>query len=417
VSSSRDIVVLPIVILELNMEYPTQPNLKELLLKYLERKCSKDEKLRLYTLLMMPENELSVKDILLQHLHEFNETVFDNKVDFDLIYKRIITEIEDNEDQVENTFKIERKAKIFRLFRIIGRVAAIFIPAFVLGVVYMNLNNSNLTLKAGPQNYCEIKAPLGAKSDITLPDGSHVLLNAGSKLKYFTDFNVKNRNIQLEGEAYFKVAKNKKIPMIVSAANIHIRAVGTEFNVKVYSNERIIETTLIEGAVEISKTGDKIGQDEKISLIPNQKAVYVKADDKLSIYGTNSKEKERPATKTILKEIYIKPVVYDQVDIEPIIAWTQDKLMFRGETLENICVKLNRKYDVSFEFENETVKNLRFTGTLEDETIEQVLNVIKTISPIDYSINKKNVVIKENTRQASKYKKFMKNQKNYSFDN
>src|ERR1035437_1182688 len=98
------------------MEYHTQPNLKELLLKYLERKCSKDEKLRLYTLLMMPENELSVKDILLQHLHEFDETTFDNTVDFDLIFKRIITEIEDNEDQVEKTIKTERKAKIFRLF-------------------------------------------------------------------------------------------------------------------------------------------------------------------------------------------------------------------------------------------------------------------------------------------------------------
>jgi ferric-dicitrate binding protein FerR (iron transport regulator) len=399
------------------MKHHIPSNLKELLIKYLERKCSKDEKLRLYNLLLMPENEISVKDILLQNLHEFNEIGNDNSVDFDLIYKHIISEIEEHEDQQEEKQKTERKTKIISLFRLIGKVAAIFIPAFVLGVMFMHLNNSNSNIKGASLNYCEIKAPLGAKSEITLPDGSHVLLNAGSKLKYFTDFNIKNRNILLEGEAYFKVAKNKKIPLIVSAANINIRAVGTEFNVKVYSNERLIETTLIEGVVEISKKGNKSGQDEKISLIPNQKAVYVKADDKLSIYRTNNKEKEKPATKAIFKEIDIQPVVYDQVDIAPIIAWTQDKLMFRGETLENICVKLNRKYDVSFEFENETVKNLRFTGTLEDETIEQVLNVIKTIAPIDYTINKKAVVIKENTRQASRYMKFMKNPKNYSLNN
>jgi len=399
------------------MEYPTQPNLKELLLKYLERKCTREEKLRLYTLLMMPENEFSVKEILLQHLDEFDETGFDNSVDFGVIYKRIIDEIEVNEDQEEKKDKIERKAKIIGLYRTMGKIAAVFIPAFLLGIMYVNINNPGNNIKANAQNFCEIKAPLGAKSEITLPDGSHVLLNAGSKLKYFTDFNIKNRNIQLEGEAYFKVAKNKKIPLIVSAANIKIRAVGTEFNVKVYSNERLIETTLIEGVVEISKTGDKVGLGEKISLTPNQKAVYVKADDKLSVYGTTNKEKEKPVANTTLKEIYIKPVVYDQVDVEPIIAWTQDKLMFRSETLENICVKLNRKYDVSFEFENESVKNLRFTGTLEDETIEQVLNVIKTISPIDYTINKKAVVIKENTRQASKYMKFMKNPKSFSLNN
>ncbi len=393
------------------MKQQIPSKIKELLIKYSDRKCSQDEKLSLYKLLMIPENETPVKEILFEHLNEFDETGYDNSVDFDRIYKHIVSEIEDHEIQEEEIQKNKRKTKITGLFRVIGKIAAVFIPAFILGIIYMHLSHADIYLIGNPLNYCEIKAPLGAKSDITLPDGSHVLLNAGSKLKYFTDFNINNRNILLEGEAYFKVAKNKKIPLIVSAANINIRAVGTEFNVKVYSNEGFIETTLIEGVVEISKRGDKLGQDEKISLIPNQKAVYVKSDDKLSIYQTNNKEKEKPVTKAILKDIDIQPVVYDQVDIAPIIAWTQDKLVFRGETLANICIKLNRKYDVTFEFENEKVKNLRFTGTLEDETIEQVLNVIKTISPIEYTINKKTVVIKENTRQASKYMKFMKNPK------
>jgi ferric-dicitrate binding protein FerR (iron transport regulator) len=102
----------------------------------------------------------------------------------------------------------------------------------------------------------------------------------------------------------------------------------------------------------------------------------------------------------------------DNIDVAPIVAWTQDRLIFRGETLDNICVKLNRKYDITFEFENEDVKNLRFTGTLEDETIEQVLNVIKSISPIDFTINKKAVVIKENINRASRYMKFMNYKKN-----
>jgi transmembrane sensor len=393
------------------MESQSLDNLKELLIKFIERQCSTDEKLRLYNLLLMPENELSVKEILLHHLHEFDETAIESKVDFDSIYQRIIAEIEEKEELEEKRLKIERKAKVIRLFKISAKVAAIFIPAFIIGAIYMHLTGG-VVLKTGSPSFCEIKAPLGAKSEITLPDGSHVLLNAGSTIRYYSDFNIKSRNLSLEGEAYFKVAKNKKIPLIVNAANINIRAIGTEFNVKAYKNERIIETTLIEGVVEITKGMDKAAQSEKISLTPNQKAIYVKEGDKLSVYDTKEKIKEQFDTKIAAEEFYIKPVILEKVDIAPIVAWTQDKLMFRGETLENICVKLNRKYDATFEFENENVKNLRFSGTLEDETLEQVLNVIKSTSPIDYTINKKAIVIKENIRQASRYMKFMKSKKN-----
>jgi ferric-dicitrate binding protein FerR (iron transport regulator) len=389
-------------------------DLKGLLTNYLDRKCTADEKARLYNLLIMPENESSVKEILLQHLHEFDETSSESDVDFDRIYQGIITEIENREELEDEKLRMEKRVGNIRLFKNIGRVAAIFIPAFVFGVLFMYLNGRSIN-SISSKSFCEIKAPLGAKSEITLPDGSHVLLNAGSTLKYYSDFNIKNRNLLLEGEAYFKVAKNKRIPLIVNAANISIRAVGTEFNVKAYKNEGLIETTLIEGVVEISKEEDIADQSEKISLRPNQKAVYVKENSNLSVYGsTNGKEKRD--TKVAPKEIYIKPVVSDNVNIAPIVAWTQDKLIFRGETLENICVKLNRKYDCTFAFENNEVKNLRFTGTLEDETLEQVLNVIKLISPIDYTINKKAVIIKENKKQASQYMKFMKNQKNNSLN-
>ena len=411
-STSKDLVVLTVSHID-NMESKTLADLKELLIKHVERKCTGEEKLRLYNLLLMPENELSIKEILLQHLHDFDETAIENNVDFDGIYQRIITEIEEHEELEEEKLRIERRAKVIRHFKIGLRVASIFIPAFIIGVLYMNLT-AGPVFKTGTQSFCEIKAPLGAKSEITLPDGSHVLLNAGSSLKYYSDFNIKNRNLFLDGEAYFKVAKNKKIPLIVNAANINIRAVGTEFNVKAYKNERLVETTLIEGFVEISKGGSKADRSDKICLTPNQKAVYVKEANQFSIYTTNKKEKEKIETKATPEEIYIKPIISDKIDVVPIVAWTQNKLMFRSETLENIGVRLNRKYNVTFKFESEEVKNLRFTGTLEDETLEQVLKVIKTISPIDYTLNKRTVDIKENTNQASQYMRFMKNKNNYS---
>ena len=388
---------------------------KDLIIKYFTGKCNDEEKLKMCHVLLIPENELKVKEILLQHLSEFNQDNEQN-VEFDHIYKRIINEIQNNEKIEERRLKFVRRAKIFRLAKSFSKAAAIFILAFIIGVIYMHYSNSVSILNTKSLSYCEINAPLGAKADIVLPDGSQVLLNAGSKIKYYSDFNIKNRHLLLEGEAYFKVAKNKRIPLIVSVSNINIRAVGTEFNVKAYLNEGTIETTLIKGLVEISKNGSKENQVEKISLTPNQKALYVKEDDKLAIYKADIKEKEKHEAKIAPKEFYIKPIISDNIDIAPIISWTQDQLMFRSETLENICIKLNRKYDVTFKFENEEVKNLRFTGTLEDETIEQVLNVIKSISPIDYTINKKAIVIRENIKQASRYLEFMRNKKNNSLN-
>jgi len=93
------------------MESKSFDDLKKLLINYLERKCTADEKLRLYNLLMMPENELSIKEILLHHLHEFDETTIESTVDFDLIYQRIINEIEEHEEIEDEKLKFEINKK------------------------------------------------------------------------------------------------------------------------------------------------------------------------------------------------------------------------------------------------------------------------------------------------------------------
>ena len=117
-------------------------------------------------------------------------------------------------------------------------------------------------------NYTEIKVPLGAISEIILPDSSQVMLNAGSTIRFRSDYNSNNRDIQLQGEGYFKVAKNENLPLIVNTGNLKIKAVGTEFNVKAYPDEGIIETTLVSGIVEISKEGQ---DNVQFDLKPNQR--------------------------------------------------------------------------------------------------------------------------------------------------
>ena len=104
-------------------------------------------------------------------------------------------------------------------------------------------------------NVFECIAANGQKSTISLPDGTKVMLNSGSSLRYASDFNVKNRDIELNGEAYFEVARNEKIPLIVSAKQMRVEALGTKFNVRAYSSEPEIVTTLVEGCVKATAGG------------------------------------------------------------------------------------------------------------------------------------------------------------------
>ena len=227
------------------------------------------------------------------------------------------------------------------------------------------------------------------------------MLNAGSSIKYRSDYNSLNRDLVLEGEAYFKVARNIDLPLVVNAGNINIKATGTEFNVKAYSDEGIIETTLVNGEVEISQKGSN-EKDRILVLEPNQKAIYASQSDQLTL--EKIKEIEPLAVKPA-KIITDKLLVSSKTDVEQVTAWTKNKLIIRSENLESLCTKLQRKYDVTFVFEDEEIKKHRFSGVLLDETFQQVMDVIKLTAPVDYILDSKTVLMFSNKEQAEKYSK------------
>ena len=113
----------------------------------------------------------------------------------------------------------------------------------------------------------------GSKSQITLPDGSKAWINAGSKLSYRGDFNQSDRIVNLEGEGYFNVTSNKAKPFIVQTAHLKVKAFGTVFNVKAYPEEKTVETTLVEGIVEI-EAGDMTKSEETLYLYSQAQTKY-----------------------------------------------------------------------------------------------------------------------------------------------
>lgn len=287
------------------------------------------------------------------------------------------------------------------------KIAAVFIVAFLLGggsILFFKKSSSLLN----NSDYVLMETPLGSKAFITLPDGTKVWLNAGTKLRYRCDFGVKIREIALEGEAYFVVAKNKQKPFIVKTSDINIKALGTAFNVKAYANEKTIETTLEEGMVQIDAVnpGNLQGNISKsLILKPNQKAVFsrikegINKEELCSDKKQTSKIENSQKLEEKIKTIEVIPIP----DTRLSTSWKDARWVIRHEKLSDLVIMLERRYDVNFTFEDEQIKDYVFNGTLLDESLEQVLEVIRMAAPIDYTISHKKVTLTWNKQFKDKY--------------
>ncbi len=380
--------------------------IRSLLRKYIEEKISPEEKERFLNLLSSPEHENSFKEIFFSLLDDIDEKDFKiHKRAFDKIYNEIISKINLTgiSHKEENTsFYRSRAGRM--IVRSIG-IAATLAITFFLGGLFNRIATSDTGKKASVAAFTEIKSPYGSTSEINLPDGSQVLLNAGSSIKYQNDFNITNRDLFLTGEAYFRVSKNIDLPLNVSAGNLNIRAVGTQFNIKAYGDEPVIETTLVEGKVELTQLGPNDNKNKFIDLNPNQKAIFIKVTGSFTL--EQAKKMDSTVTippKTLINNILISP----KVDVSQVAAWTQGKLVIKGEYLEDLCIKLQRKYDVTFIFGDEELRQFRFTGILLDETLDQVLNAVKLTAPIEYTISGKSVYMNTDKKSLNNFSKHLK---------
>ncbi len=374
------------------------PDLKELLRKYNEKTCTVEELARLRYYFSARNHKSLVKKSLYQEIVNFvpsQQTVPES--DFKRIFEKVQSNITDSSPSETVTQIAEKRRPVYLQ---ILKIAAIVIPVFLLGGILSYFIMGN---RPKPENitYTEIRAPYGARTEIGLPDGSTVWLNAGSRIKYMNVFNRDNREIQLHGEAYFKVAKNADLPFDVKTGDLSIQALGTEFNVKSYDDEDIIETTLVEGKIAIHQ-----GRKQKnIYLEPHQQALYVKYNKNLSVKDLTVVKEAKPEVLKLQKGIIY---IAEKIDPQPIVAWKDNRLILKGEELSNLAIKLERKYDVKFIFGSEKLKPFRFSGTLENETLTQVLDVITLSAPLGYKLQGKTVLIFENKQRTEQFNDHMK---------
>ncbi len=298
-------------------------------------------------------------------------------------------------EKEKNThIKISDKSYKNKNMSVFLRIAAIVLISFGLSwIVFYTYYNYYSNTKFG---MLELTVPKGSKSVLKLADGTTIWLNSETVVKYPEHFSSKQRDVYIEGEAFFKVSKNKEWPFKVHTSDLDIIVLGTSFNVKAYPDEGTIETTLEEGSVLIEKKS-KSGKKQYISLKPNQRVTLVKEEGKLSLdmqAGNKLKDESlKESKKTPLKR---KEKFYldENTDTQLYVAWKNNHLVFKNEPFESLAVKLERWYNVEIIIENEKLKEYRFTGTFENETIEQAIKALQLTTKFNYKFDKNKIIIK-----------------------
>jgi len=284
---------------------------------------------------------------------------------------------------------------------------AVLLVVSTYGIVRHSMNRLAL-FESSESTY---EAYYGSMAFTTLPDGSKVWLNSGSKLTVQAGYNISERRVHLSGEAYFQVTSNAKKPFIVQAGNLSVKATGTSFNVKAYPDEDRITATLVEGAI-IIEGHDEHEKQFTYQLSPGQTVNYVtqksvyKGTDQTS--GTTTANVVGDASSVSVQKASALPISISKPDTEILTSWMRDRWIIDNEDLGSIAVKLERRYNVEIRFDSEKLKQYHFTGTIERETVEQIFDLFRYFIPLKYTIEKGEVRLMVDQTLEKEYKKAWK---------
>jgi transmembrane sensor len=220
-----------------------------------------------------------------------------------------------------------------------------------------------------------IEAPPGARTSVTLPDSSKVWLNANSRISFNASYGADNRRVVMEGEAFFDVVKSE-VPFFIETPMYNISVLGTAFNVKAYADDMESSTTLVRGSLKVTRGN------EEVTLKPNEKVVVLKTP--------------HAGAQTLALE--------KNVDAALATAWKEGWLSVQSESLLELAKKIERLYDVKISFQDRELESYRYSGRIRQFSLEQVLKALSLTSPVDFTIQEKSVVLRENKTDKSKYK-------------
>ena len=210
-----------------------------------------------------------------------------------------------------------------------------------------------------------VEAPLGSRTKLYLPDGTLVWLNAGSRMTYSQGFGVDNRMIELEGEGYFEVRRNEKLPFFVKTKDLQLQVLGTKFNFRDYPEDHEVVVSLLEGKVELNNL---LKKEKEAILAPDERAILNKTNGRMTV---------------------------ETVTASNASQWTDGYLFFDEELLPDIVKELERSYNVTIRIANDSLNTFRFYGNFvrREQSIQEVLDALASTGKIQYKIEERNITI------------------------
>ena len=344
----------------INKMYQKQDRIPALIKKYADNNCSPEEAHEVLNILENPENDLLVRakaESLFEKGEFMGETQnsAEQKQTLDRILDRLHHRIHLREEK-SGSFSRNGFIGIF------SRVAAILLLPLLAYSVYISFENGKSGfLAVNHQTMQTVKAATGMQTDFLLPDGSHVWLNSGSVLKYPVPFASDRRQVELSGEAFFDVEKDASHPFVVSAGAMNIEVKGTRFNVVNYPDEATTEMILESGSVRLF-SGAYENRKTIINVKPGEMASYDKSANELKI---------------------------SKVEVDKYMAWRTGTLIFRDDKMEEVVRKLNRWFNVDIVLKSPELKEYVYTATYREETLPQILELLKISAPVKYTITER----------------------------
>lgn len=333
-------------------------NDRNLIEKYLKGLTNDEENQLVESIIITEEKASELKDLLENEWEKTENQSLLNIEKLENLLDRVHHLISQKEYE-------ERKTVLRKVLNIYARVAAILIiPLIISGIIgYSHLAKQRIEtaqiIKDEPPEILKstIIAPMGSRVSFTLPDSTTGMLNSGSRLTYSVPFK-RNRNIDLEGEAWFDVKHDEQNPFVIGAGNSKVKVLGTSFNISAYPNDGYIEVVLCRGKIQFT---DQNGA-SNTTLYPSERLVYQN--------GNISKTVTDPAKYS---------------------SWKEGKLVFRGDQMSEVGRRIERWYNVKVILEDKELEKYSFRGTFVDDSLEEVLNLLSMTSPITYRITPRRI--------------------------
>lgn len=299
-----------------------------------------------------PEHELQAREMLGSVWAENRISLKKGSPDFDKILGRIHHQLNLNsKNRIIPLHRSQKRNSVPLLYRI---AAVLILPLLIASsIMFISIYNSG----TDPARYAEkeLVTKPGTRIKIKLEDGTTVWLNDGTLFRYPEKFASGERHVFVDGEAYFEVASNPERPFIVENPMVNTVVTGTSFNIRGYRTDNYFEATLSHGKVRLVK------DDRQIDMVPGQQIRYNYLDNKFL-----SRK--------------VDPSIYS--------SWIEGRLILKDEPFRLAMLKLSRWYNAEFIIQDEELKDLLLTATLENEKIEQTLEHMAYALPLKYRILK-----------------------------